>query len=93
MATNPSLFKLYRPRNTRPVDVLKGLKGTRKKRRKRTNALLRGPVGAAIVPLKGRGRRLSNPRLSVPLLPPEMPLEASNQWIEVDSPLVPFQWH
>nr|CRY97646.1 hypothetical protein [uncultured prokaryote] len=32
MATNPSLFKLYRSRNTGLADGLKGLKGKRKKR-------------------------------------------------------------
>ena len=48
---------------------------------------LRGPVGAAFMPLKGRGRCLGDQRQSLNGSAPVRPQEASNQGIEADSPL------
>ena len=93
MATNPSLFKLYRPRITWPVDVLKGLKGKRKKRveTQKTHHYV-APLGRACAP-EGAGEASGNPRFTSPLSPPERAQEASNQGIEADSCLAFNQWH
>ena len=55
MATNPSLFKLYRPRIPWPVDVLKGLKGKREKGQKRPKRTTTWPLWGRIHAPEGAG--------------------------------------